>query len=94
MEIDGGGTKTEFAVVSSNGHVVKQFAKGGCNPNDIGYSNMATLLIDGIEEVLGQFPTVKSAFCGVANAADIPIFTDTGAEVLTGSTRLKAGTVH
>ena len=26
--------------------------------------------------------------------ADIPIFTDTGAEVLTGSTRLKAGTAQ
>lgn len=30
----------------------------------------------------------------VLNAADIPIFTDTGAEVLTGSTRLKAGTAQ
>lgn len=28
------------------------------------------------------------------NMADIPIFTDTGAEVLTGSTRLKAGTAQ
>ena len=30
----------------------------------------------------------------VLRAADIPIFTDTGAEVLTGSTRLKAGTAQ
>lgn len=30
----------------------------------------------------------------VLNAADIPVFTDTGAEVLTGSTRLKAGTAQ
>ena len=30
----------------------------------------------------------------VLNAADISIFTDTGAEVLTGSTRLKAGTAQ
>lgn len=30
----------------------------------------------------------------ILNAADIPIFTDTGAEVLTGSTRLKAGTAQ
>jgi N-acetylmuramic acid 6-phosphate etherase len=30
----------------------------------------------------------------VLNACDIPIFTDTGAEVLTGSTRLKAGTAQ
>jgi len=31
---------------------------------------------------------------GVLRAADIPIFTDTGAEILTGSTRLKAGTAQ
>jgi N-acetylmuramic acid 6-phosphate etherase len=30
----------------------------------------------------------------ILNAADLPIFTDTGAEVLTGSTRLKAGTAQ
>ena len=30
----------------------------------------------------------------ILNTADIPIFTDTGAEVLTGSTRLKAGTAQ
>lgn len=30
----------------------------------------------------------------ILTAADIPIFTDTGAEVLTGSTRLKAGTAQ
>ena len=30
----------------------------------------------------------------VLEAADIPIFTDTGAEILTGSTRLKAGTAQ
>lgn len=30
----------------------------------------------------------------IMRAADIPIFTDTGAEVLTGSTRLKAGTAQ
>ena len=30
----------------------------------------------------------------ILRAADIPIFTDTGAEVLTGSTRLKAGTAQ
>ena len=31
---------------------------------------------------------------GIAEHADIVIVTDTGAEVLTGSTRLKAGTAH
>ena len=55
--------------------------------------------------VLGAIETAKALGCvtvGVSsnegtlilNAADIAIFTDTGAEVLTGSTRLKAGTAQ
>jgi N-acetylmuramic acid 6-phosphate etherase len=55
--------------------------------------------------VLGAIEYAKSLGCvtvGVSsndgtlilNAADIAIFTDTGAEVLTGSTRLKAGTAQ
>ena len=55
--------------------------------------------------VLGAIETAKALGCvtvGISsnegtlilNAADIAIFTDTGAEVLTGSTRLKAGTAQ
>lgn len=55
--------------------------------------------------VVGAIETAKSLGCvtvglccnpdtKVLKAADIAIFTDTGAEVLTGSTRLKAGTAQ
>lgn len=55
--------------------------------------------------VIGAMETAKALGCvviglssnsdtGVLKVADIPIFTDTGAEVLTGSTRLKAGTAQ
>lgn len=55
--------------------------------------------------VVGALETAKAMGCvtvgvssnentAVLNASDIPIFTDTGAEVLTGSTRLKAGTAQ
>ncbi len=55
--------------------------------------------------VLGALATAKELGCvtvgiscnadtGVLRAADISILTDTGAEVLTGSTRLKAGTAQ
>ena len=55
--------------------------------------------------VVGAIDTAKSLGCvtvgissnpdtKILNAADIAIFTDTGAEVLTGSTRLKAGTAQ
>lgn len=55
--------------------------------------------------VVGALETAKKLGCvtvglccnpdtAVLRTADIPIFTDTGAEVLTGSTRLKAGTAQ
>ena len=55
--------------------------------------------------VVGAIETARSLGCvtvglscnpdtRVLSCADIPIFTDTGAEVLTGSTRLKAGTAQ
>ena len=55
--------------------------------------------------VVGALETAKKLGCvtvgissnedtAVLKTADIPIFTDTGAEVLTGSTRLKAGTAQ
>ena len=55
--------------------------------------------------VVGALDTAKSLGCitvglssnndtAILKAADIKIFTDTGAEVLTGSTRLKAGTAQ
>lgn len=55
--------------------------------------------------VVGAIETAKALGCvtvalsnnpdtKILKAADIPIFTDTGAEVLTGSTRLKAGTAQ
>ena len=55
--------------------------------------------------VVGAIESAKALGCvtvgvssnpdtGVLRSADIPIFTDTGAEVLTGSTRLKAGTAQ
>lgn len=42
LGIDGGGTKTEFVLVSSEGYVLKRLVKSGCNPNDIGYDQRKT----------------------------------------------------
>ena len=66
LGIDGGGTKTEFALVSLDGYVLKRVVKNGCNPNDIGYSKMLALLVAGIDDLLMEFPSVKSVFCGIA----------------------------
>ena len=38
LGIDGGGTKTEFAVSTVDGHVLRDFKRDGSNPNDIGFA--------------------------------------------------------
>ncbi|MBE6668033.1 MAG: XRE family transcriptional regulator [Ruminococcaceae bacterium] len=66
LGIDGGGTKTEFVLVSADGYVQKRLVKSGCNPNDIGYSKMVSLILDGIGGVLKEYQSIKSIFCGIA----------------------------
>ena len=66
LGVDGGGTKTEFLLVSSDGYVQKRLVKSGCNPNDIGYSKMISLISDGVGDILKEFQSVKSVFCGIA----------------------------
>ena len=57
LGIDGGGTKTEFAVISSDGCVRKRFVRSGCNPNDIGFSKMSAIITDGIGDCLVENPS-------------------------------------
>ena len=66
LGIDGGGTKTEFVVVSSSGCVLKRMIKSGCNPNDIGYESTQELIIDGVYKTISEYPSVKGIFCGIA----------------------------
>lgn len=66
LGIDGGGTKTEFAVVSREGFVRKRVITGGCNPNDIGFDAMWELLCQNMKALLAEFPSIKTAFCGIA----------------------------
>ncbi|MBQ8849110.1 MAG: XRE family transcriptional regulator [Clostridia bacterium] len=66
LGIDGGGTKTEFLLVTAEGYVQRRLVKSGCNPNDVGYSKMTSLILDGIGDILREFQSVKSVFCGIA----------------------------
>ena len=66
LGIDGGGTKTEFVVVTSDGHVVNQILRGGCNPNDIGLPKTISLICEGIRDALIECPTIRAVFCGIA----------------------------
>ncbi|MBO5838029.1 MAG: XRE family transcriptional regulator, partial [Oscillospiraceae bacterium] len=66
LGIDGGGTKTEFTVVTADGFVHKRVITTGCNPNDIGFHPMWELLSQNIEALLVELPSIKAAFCGIA----------------------------
>lgn len=66
LGVDGGGTKTEFAVISSAGCVLKRVLMPGCNPNDIGLEKTEDIIISGINNVLLEYPSVKSIFCGIS----------------------------
>ena len=58
LGIDGGGTKTEFAVVSSDGSVICKFSKGSSNPNDVGFPEALNVISDGIREAIIKFPSI------------------------------------
>lgn len=69
LGVDGGGSKTSFAVSTLDGTVLDIFTKEGSNPNDIGIQRTLRLVGDGIAEALFKFPEISSVFCGIAGAS-------------------------
>jgi N-acetylglucosamine kinase-like BadF-type ATPase len=69
LGIDGGGTKTEFAVVTGDGRVLDRFVRGASNPNDVGLRAAGDLLVEGVREVLVKHPSLTAVFSGIAGAA-------------------------
>ena len=67
LGIDGGGTKTEFLLVSESGEKIAHTILGASNPVDIGMTEALNLLSVGIESVCGDIPKSKiSVFAGIA----------------------------
>ena len=69
LGIDGGGTKTEFVVATQDGHVLKRLLRDGSNPNDIGFQKTEVIIGDTICDILAEFPSVYSVFCGIAGVS-------------------------
>lgn len=70
LGIDGGGTKTAFALVDACGNEIAALTLGASNPNDIGLDATCTLLGDGIDQVTKGFDRAQiSLFAGIAGAA-------------------------
>ena len=69
LGIDGGGTKTEFALANADGHIVKTALLGTSNPSDIGINATLDILRLGISEVCGDIPKSNiSVFAGLAGS--------------------------
>ena len=52
--VDGGGTKTEFAVSASDGIPVATLRKQGCSYQSIGVEKATALVITGVTEILSM----------------------------------------
>lgn len=68
LGIDGGGTKTEFVVFTTEGSVKKRIIMDASNPNDIGLKDSIDLIKKGIDLCLIEYPEIKNIFCGIAGA--------------------------
>ena len=67
LGIDGGGTKTEFALADKSGKIIKRIILGGCNPVDIGFDEATKVIANGIDAITdGISPRRISVFAGIA----------------------------
>lgn len=66
LGVDGGGTKTEFSVVTQSGTVLMQFKSEGSNPNDRGVEHTIDVICEGVHRALVAHPSLSAVFCGIS----------------------------
>ena len=67
LGIDGGATKSLFALADANGKVIRHFRLGPCNPVDIGIEKAEAILSTGIKEISRGIPySAISLYAGLA----------------------------
>ena len=69
LGIDGGATKTTFALANDSGEIIKVLKKSSSNPFDIGCEKACEVIRAGINEVLSEFNIDKSmvnVFAGIS----------------------------
>lgn len=70
LGIDGGGTKTEFALSDPNGKIVCRLFMDGCNPNTVGIENAKCIIEDGVIQVCKDVPLSSVVvYAGIAGCA-------------------------
>ena len=70
LGIDGGGTKTEFAISDESGRIIRSITLAGCNPVDVGFTRTREILTRGISEILCDVSTsTVYCFAGIAGGS-------------------------
>ena len=70
LGIDGGGTKTEFALSDFDGKIVSRIFLDGCNPNTVGIERTKRIIEDGIVQVCKDVPfSSVVVYAGIAGCA-------------------------
>lgn len=70
LGIDGGGTKTAFALADEKGTVLSCVTLGACNPNDVGFEETERVLKEGIACVCQGYSMEEiSVFAGLAGCS-------------------------
>lgn len=70
LGIDGGGTKTEFALSDPNGKIVCRLFMDGCNPNAVGIERAKCIIEDGAVQVCKDVPLSSVVvYAGIAGCA-------------------------
>lgn len=75
LGIDGGGTKTEFALADSEGNIIRSVVLGTSNPSDIGIDAALNVIKTGIFEICADIPKSNiSVFAGLAGGSTEGIY--------------------
>lgn len=71
LGIDGGATKTTFALANAEGVIVNKIVLGPSNPFDLGYERVVEVLTEGINKITENIHRRKiSAFAGIAGCGN------------------------
>lgn len=66
IAVDGGGTKSEFALFYPSGKVIKRFVLGGTNTGVYGLETVMDTLCQGINRCIGEMVNIRDVYIGTA----------------------------
>lgn len=69
IAVDGGGTKTEFVLITADGRLLRRLILPGANPNGSTLEQACGILRQGIDALLGEGVQVQAVFIGCAGMA-------------------------